>query len=323
MGAPPPSADDPADTPADDPADDPADHDAVRALVEGVLTWHRPDDRDLPWRAPGTTPWGILLSEVMAQQTQAERVAGRWVELVERFPDPSAMAEAAPAEVIDLWVGLGYNRRAVNLHRAAVVMVEEHGGEVPDDLDGLLALPGVGPYTARAVLAFAFDRDVVPVDTNVARIVARHTGRVLDRADAQALADGAVRWGRGAAAAAALMDLGATVCRARTPACEGCPVMATCSWAGGPEEDPAGRGAHRPRPQGRFEGSARQARGRIIAAARAGLLHHSAALDLAGEHGEAVLDALVADGLVVRDGEGFALPQTTGKSRGGERDRED
>lgn len=311
MGAPPASA------------DDPVDHATVRELVEGVLAWHRPEERKLPWRTPGTTPWGILLSEVMAQQTQADRVAERWVQLVQRFPDPAAMADAAPAEVIDLWAGLGYNRRAVNLHRAAVVMVEQHDGEVPDDLDGLLSLPGIGPYTARAVLAFAFDRDVVPVDTNVARIVARHSGRVLDRSDAQALADGAVRWGSGALAAAALMDLGATTCRARTPACDRCPVASTCSWAGGPEEDPAGRGAHRPRPQGRFEGSARQARGRIIAAARAGRLPHDAAVELAGEHGVGVLDALVADGLVVWDGEGFALPGATGKSRSGVRDRED
>ncbi|HYN34228.1 MAG TPA: A/G-specific adenine glycosylase, partial [Ilumatobacteraceae bacterium] len=134
-----------------------------------VLAWGAHDLRDLPWRRE-RDPWRILAAEVMLQQTQAPRVIPKWTAFLDAFPTPSACAEASLADVLRLWQGLGYPRRARNLHAAAAAVVERHDGRLPDDLDALLALPGIGPYTARAVLAFAFERDVAVVDTNIARI---------------------------------------------------------------------------------------------------------------------------------------------------------
>ena len=173
-------------------------------------------------------------------------------------------------EVVRAWAGLGYNRRAVHLHATAVVVVERHGGTLPDELDALLALPGVGPYTARAVLAFAFERDVGVVDTNAARVLARRAGRSLDRAAVQAQADAAVPAGRGWAWNQAMLDLGATTCRARSPGCDVCPVARGCAWweAGRPEPDPARGSAGVSTGQSRFEGSDRQGRGRLVDALR-------------------------------------------------------
>ena len=156
-----------------------------------VLDWWEERRRDLPWRQT-RDPWEVLVCEVMAQQTQVARVAERWRPFVDRFPTPAALAAAPVAEVVLWWAGLGYNRRALNLHRCAQAVVAYHHGRLPDDLDALLALPGVGPYTARAVLAFAFERDHGVVDTNTARVLARWEGHRLGAREAQAAADDAV-----------------------------------------------------------------------------------------------------------------------------------
>jgi A/G-specific adenine glycosylase len=251
----------------------------------------------------------------MLQQTQVDRVVPKYLAFVERFPSPEQCAGSAVSEVIRAWKGLGYNRRAINLHRTAAVVTREHGGTVPGDLDTLLALPGVGPYTARAVLAFAFEVDVGVLDTNVARVLARTAGRPLRRREAQDVADDLVPPGRGWSWNQAMLDLGATVCRARVPTCGGCPVRVGCSWfvAGGGAPDPADGSAGVGGRQSAFEGSDRQGRGRLVDALRRGPV---ADVDLAAAVGwpddpdraHRVAHTLVADGLAVTDGDHLALP---------------
>ena len=253
----------------------------------------------------------------MLVQTQVARVVPKYEAFLERFPDPTACATAPAGEVVRHWAGLGYNRRALNLHRSASVVVERHGGAVPDALDVLLALPGVGPYTARAVLAFAFERDVGVVDTNAARVLARWNGRPLGRAEAQGLADDAVPVGEGWRWNQAVLDLGATVCVARTPACDHCPVRSGCDWAaaGFADVDPivgtAGTGTR----QGRFEGSDRQGRGRLVDALRAGsvdLAPRNLAVVMGWpadpDRAERVAAGVIADGLAERVGRRLRLP---------------
>ncbi len=188
-----------------------------------ILEWADRCRRDLPWRRT-RDPWLVLVSELMLQQTQVARVVPRYEAFVARFGRPTDCASADVGEVVRLWAGLGYNRRAVNLHRAAVMIVDEFGGTLPDDLAGLMSLPGVGPYTARAVLAFAYERDVGVVDTNAARVLSRLAGRRLGRAEVQARADAAVPPGQGWAWNQAILDLGATICTSRTPSCPACPA---------------------------------------------------------------------------------------------------
>jgi A/G-specific adenine glycosylase len=204
---------------------------------------------------------------------------------------------------------MGYNRRAKNLQVAARVIVADHGGAVPGDLDALLALPGVGPYTARAVLAFAFERDVGVVDTNAGRVIARAvTGRPVRPAEAQTLVDAMVPIGRGWSFGQALLDLGATVCTARTPDCGSCPIARRCRWAraGNREPDPARGSAGVSVVQSRFTGSDRQGRGRLIAVLRTGPIDRAEMAAAAGWPGEPdravrVVEDLVAEGLVVLD----------------------
>lgn len=223
--------------------------------------------RDLPWRAT-RDPWLVLMAEVAAQQTQAPRAAAAWRRLSQRFPTPASCAAARRDEVLAAWQGLGYYRRAVALHAAARDIVAVHAGHVPDDLGALRGLPGVGPYTARAVLAFAFERDVGVVDTNVARVLARAiAGERLTPAAAQRLADAAVPPGRGWAHNQAMIDLGALTC-APAPRCTACPLRACCRWrrAGHAPPDPAVDPARSSRPKAAFRGSDREARGRLLAA---------------------------------------------------------
>ena len=234
-----------------------------------VLEWWQEQRRDLPWRRT-RDPWEVLVCEVMAQQTQVARVAERWRPFLDRFPTPAALAAVPAAEVVRCWSGLGYNRRARDLHRCAQAVVDEHDGRLPDSLDALLALPGVGPYTARAVLAFAFERDHGIVDTNTARVLARWAGQRLRPREAQAAADASVPPGEAWAWNQAMLDLGASVCRRRDPACDRCPVAASCHWAlaGCPSPDPADGSAGVSGMQSRFEGSDRQGRGRLVEALR-------------------------------------------------------
>jgi len=246
----------------------------------------------------------------MLQQTQVARVVPRWQAFLNRFPDPPTCAAAPVGAVIEAWAGLGYNRRGVTLHRCAVVVTEEHGGRLPEDLGALLALPGIGPYTARAVLAFAFEHDVAVLDTNVARVLARTTGRSLRPREAQDAADALVPAEAGWAWNQALLDLGAQVCRARGPDCGACPVAATCAWRG-EGTDPAVGSAGVSGGQSRFEGSDRQGRGRLVDALRqAPVTDVAAATGWPDDPDRAarVADGLVADGLARRDGASLHLP---------------
>lgn len=251
----------------------------------------------------------------MAQQTQVARVAERWAPFLERFPTPAACAEAPVAELLRWWSGMGYNRRALNLHRCATAVVVQHDGRLPDTLAELLALPGIGPYTARAVLAFAFEADAAIVDTNAARVLARWEGRRLTAREAQAAADAALPAGSAWAWNQAMLDLGATVCVRRAPRCAGCPVAGRCGWAraGNPIPDPADGSAGVSGGQSRFEGSDRQGRGRLLEALRTGPVAVGAVAAAMGwpEDGtraERVAATLVADGLAASDGRRYRLP---------------
>lgn len=270
--------------------------------AEALVRWFSQEGRDLAWRSERDA-WLILVSEVMSQQTQVERVVPAWERFIERFPDPEACASAGQAEVVRLWRGLGYPRRARDLHRASRLIVDVHAGRVPDSLDGLLGLPGVGPYTARAVLAFAHERDVGVLDTNVGRILARISGRALGATEAQTMADELVPPGQAWVWNQALLDLGADVCRKRQPTCGSCPIAFTCRWAGEgcPEPDPALRSAAVSRPQSRFEGSLRQVRGRVLATLETGSASASALSAVDGGDGgrlAAALGTLISDGLI-------------------------
>ena len=269
-----------------------------------VLAWGRENLRALPWRSTRDR-WAILVCEVMAQQTGIGRVVPKWAELCGRWPTPAAFADAELADVLRLWSGLGYPRRARNLHLAAQRIVDEHDGQVPAELGALLALPGVGPYTARAVLAFADEQPVGVVDTNVARVLSRRIGRRLGPAEAQSLADAWVHradpWGWNQS----LMEVGALCCRP-VPRCDGCPLAATCAWHrdGSATPDPAAGSAGVSRPQARFVGSDRQARGRLLAAVLEGAVSPESGASAAGlvddpERAQRLAADLCRDGLVV------------------------
>jgi len=269
----------------------------------------------------------VLVAEVMLSQTQATRVAKHFGVFIGRFPSASALARAPLGEVVRAWSGLGYNRRAARLHRAASLIVERHGGDVPRSLDALMALPGIGPYCARAVLAFGFGARAAPVDTNIGRVLARAiAGRQLSSGEAQRLADSllpadARSW------SLALMDLGAVLCRPRGPQCVSCPIggAGRCVWRppdpdaraeGGAAAgtDPARGSAGASGRQGRFEGSDRQGRGRLLRGACDGPIPPGQLAVVAGwqtdpGRAERVAAGLVAEGLAVRDERGrFRLP---------------
>ena len=285
-------------------------------LADVLVPWFRAHARDLPWRRPGTTAWGVLVSEIMLQQTPVARVEEPWRAWLERWPRPSAMAAAPASEVLRAWGKLGYPRRALRLHAAAQAIAADHGDVVPDDVETLESLPGIGTYTARAVAAFAHGQRVPVVDTNVRRVVAR---AVLGRADAGAAASRDLADTEAllpddttdaATMSAALMELGATVCVARTPRCADCPVSVACAWQhlGRPAGDGPARKAQR------WAGTDRQVRGRLLDVLRgAPGPVPAAALDAAWLTDPAqrarCLDSLLVDGLVEQLADGrFCLP---------------
>ncbi|HZI96124.1 MAG TPA: A/G-specific adenine glycosylase [Actinomycetales bacterium] len=285
-------------------------------LHEPVLAWYADHARDLPWRGPDAWPWGVLVSEVMLQQTPVARVLPVWRRWIERWPAPADLAAAEPGEAVREWGRLGYPRRALRLHAAAVEIVARFDGDVPADVDSLRSLPGVGSYTASAVAAFAFGRRHAAVDTNVRRVQARAvTGVALPArsltARETALAESllpddapvSASWG------VAVMELGALVCTARSPRCPQCPVVDRCAWrlAGAPPDN----GPVRRRQA--WAGTDRQARGALLSVLReapssVGPARLAAAWDDALQR-ERCLDSLVADSLVEPLGDGrFRLP---------------
>ncbi|HZU17570.1 MAG TPA: A/G-specific adenine glycosylase [Candidatus Dormibacteraeota bacterium] len=275
----------------------------MSALQSALLGWAERARRDLPWRRT-RDPWAVLVSEVMLQQTQVVRVIPRYEAFLGRFPTPAACAAAPLAEVVRLWAGLGYNRRALSLHRAARAVVD--GGGFPDTLAGLSALPGLGPYTARAVLAFAFERDVAVLDANARRVLSRALGAAVTQEAADALVPRGLGW----AWNQGVLDLGALVCRPR-PRCHACPLAGACAWhrSGREPPDPWPRR----RPQTRFHGSDRQGRGRLVAVLRERSLAWEEVPTATGwpddpDRAEAVARALIAEGLVVAEGGRLRLP---------------
>ncbi|GAA1462134.1 A/G-specific adenine glycosylase [Nocardiopsis exhalans] len=281
-----------------------------------ILAWYESNARDLPWRTPDASPWSVLVSEIMLQQTPVVRVLPAWEAWMERWPTPAHLAKEPSGEAVRMWNRLGYPRRALRLHACAVAITEEHDGQVPDDHATLLSLPGIGAYTAAAVASFAYGQRHAVLDTNVRRVLARaetgieyppKTQTKAETALAESLlpptASVAARW------AVAVMELGALVCTARSPRCADCPIAGQCAWklAGKPAHDgPPRRGQT-------YAGTDRQVRGRLLA-----VLRDSPdpvvkdALDAVWDdrvQRERALDALVSDGLVdpLDDGR-YALP---------------
>ena len=288
---------------------------------EPVLAWYGRHARDLPWRAPGTTPWSVLVSEIMLQQTPVSRVIPAHQAWLARWPTPAALAAEAPGEAIRQWGRLGYPRRALRLHETAAILTTRHGGIVPADAEALLRLPGIGSYTAAAVASFAFGQRHAVLDTNVRRVLARLVTGVPRPPAAPSAAETrlaesllpaepaiAARW------SVAVMELGALVCTAASPQCGACPVARECAWlaAGRPPEPPEPPEAARRRIQ-RYDGTDRQCRGRLLAVLRDSGAPVSRPDFDAVWSGPAqlarALDGLVADGLVdpLPDGR-YALP---------------
>ncbi|AWV48337.1 DNA glycosylase [Mycobacterium leprae Kyoto-2] len=286
----------------------------IKISTGGLLDWYRQSCRDLPWRQPGVTAWQILVSEFMLQQTPVARVLSIWPDWVQRWPTPSTTAAASAADVLRAWGKLGYPRRAKRLHESATIIAREHDDVVPDDVDVLLTMPGIGSYTARAVACFAYHQPVPVVDTNVRRVVARAVHGRADAGPPSATRDHAdvssLLPGKKAAPqfSMALMELGAIVCTARSPRCGLCPLN-ECAWrhAGYPPAQGPARRAQQ------YAGTDRQVRGLLLDVLRAKdspvtgtelnvtWLTNSIQLDRA-------LDSLLADGLVTRTTDGrFAL----------------
>jgi len=307
----------------------------LAALHEALDTWFGTTARELPWRDPGCSPWGVLVSEIMLQQTPVVRVLPVWEDWLLRWPTPAHLAAEASGEAVRHWGRLGYPRRALRLHGAAAAIVEKHDGEVPGTYDALLELPGVGSYTAAAVAAFAFGRRETVVDTNIRRVHARlFSGTALPaqsltaaemRLAAELLPTDAglsVRWN------AAVMELGALICTARAPKCGDCPVRGACAWLAAGEPPPS----YTPKGQS-WHGTDRQVRGAVMAVLRlaeapvAPEMFHQPAADLgfeasgigvplaalhrlnsAPEQLERALAGLVSDGLAELRPGGLTLP---------------
>ena len=296
-------------------APDPVAPSGVTPDAAAILDWYAAHQRDLPWRRPDATPWAVLVSEIMLQQTPVARVLPVYAAWLARWPTPASLAASPAGDAVRAWGRLGYPRRAIRLHATARALVDRHGGEVPSSADALRELPGIGSYTAAAVASFAFGQRHAVLDTNVRRVLARLvSGRelpsqnpsVAERRLAESMLPEppavAARW------SVAVMELGALVCTAVRPQCVRCPVAARCAWRGAGH--PADGG---PRRSQKYEGTDRQCRGRLLAVLR------DCAGPVPGSQLEAAwadqlqrlraLDGLVADGLVdpLPDGR-FALP---------------
>lgn len=316
--------------------------DHLLGIHQAVIQWFSRAGRDLPWRHPDCSPWGVLVSEIMLQQTPVVRVLPIWREWLDRWPTPADLAAASPADVVRAWGRLGYPRRALRLHAAATEIAENHSNRVPEDHAQLLALPGIGSYTAAAVAVFAFGQRYTVVDTNIRRVYARlFSGKALpsksltaaetrlaDQLMPQEIAE-SVAWNQ------SVMELGALVCTARSPKCEDCPVFEQCAWiaAGRPEPDyvPKGQSWH---------GTDRQVRGAMMAVLRhssapvavdllltdrAGAEQLAARIESPGqetaemlerlwslpaplEQRQRALNGLISDGLASRQGDEASLP---------------
>lgn len=284
-------------------------------LAAPLIAWYRDAARDLPWRREGFGAWGTLVSEFMLQQTPVNRVVPRLEAWLARWPTPADLAASPPGDAVTQWANLGYPRRALWLHRAAVEIRDRHDGVVPRDIDALLALTGIGDYTARAVAVFAYgDRHPV-VDTNTRRVLARAIDaraqpgpphrRDLEAMEAELPADIA----EAAIVNAAAMELGAIVCTARAPKCEACPLAAQCAWraAGYPASE------DRRRKQATYEGSDRQTRGAVLKTLREAAPAAVPVFAVIPEWPDAAqrdraIDSLIADGLVEAADDLLRLP---------------
>ncbi|SMD00353.1 HhH-GPD family protein [Kibdelosporangium aridum] len=281
-----------------------------------LIDWYSHNRRDLPWRQPDTTAWGVLVSEIMLQQTPVARVEPIWLEWMARWPVPSKLAAVSQGEVVRAWGKLGYPRRALRLHEAAGVIAKDHNDIVPSDVDTLLSLPGIGAYTARAVAVFAYGQRAPVVDTNVRRVVARAVHGAGDAGPASNTRDMAdvekvlpIDVSSAATMSIALMELGALICTAKNPRCVDCPLLTDCAWqkAGRPEyTGPL-------KPVQRFAGTDRQVRGLLLDVLRDtdGPVER-ARLDAVwadSAQRDRCLDSLLVDGLMEQTSSGlFALP---------------
>jgi A/G-specific adenine glycosylase len=286
----------------------------MSALHAPILQWYDDHARDLPWRGPGATPWAVMVSEFMLQQTPVARVLPVFESWMRTWPTPGALADAPSGEAVRAWGRLGYPRRALRLHAAAQAIVEHHEGEVPASYDDLVALPGVGDYTASAIASFAFGGRHAVLDTNVRRVLTRAvTGAEFPATSVtkseRALAESLVPDEQPATWAVAVMELGALVCTAASPKCGACPVSGLCAWNldGRPAYDgPPRRGQA-------WAGTDRMVRGRLMAVLRetegsVGGPHLEGAWEDAVQR-ERALQSLITDGLVVQAADGrYALP---------------
>ena len=282
-------------------------------VIEAICAWFDANGRDLPWRRPGTSAWGVLVSEVMSQQTPMSRVIGPWHEWMNRWPTPDNLAEEDSGEAVAAWGRLGYPRRALRLHSCAVAIATEHDGVVPNSYDELVALPGIGDYTASAVVSFAFGGRATVLDTNVRRLIARAESGIAncptsvtraERVVADALVPDedvrAAKW------AVASMELGALVCTARSPQCEVCPIRDSCRWVidGKPDNAPARRGQP-------WKGTDRQCRGVIMDVVRNSPRGVKVQMALSAwpepDQASRCLESLLDDGLVHRRGSLISL----------------
>ena len=282
-------------------------------VIEAICAWFDANERDLPWRRPGTSAWGVLVSEVMSQQTPMSRVIGPWHEWMNRWPTPDDLAEEDSGEAVAAWGRLGYPRRALRLHSCAVAIATEHDGVVPNSYDELVALPGIGDYTASAVVSFAFGGRATVLDTNVRRLIARAESGIAncptsvtraERVVADALVPDedvrAAKW------AVASMELGALVCTARSPQCEVCPIRDSCRWVidGKPDNAPARRGQP-------WKGTDRQCRGVIMDVVRNSPRGVKVQMALSAwpepDQASRCLESLLDDGLVHRRGSLISL----------------